>query len=473
MADRGLDRDSLGFFDSVVMGVAGSAPAYSIAATTAVLVATVGLMGPAALLYCAIPMFGIALAFLQLGRREVNAGATYRWVGRALHPALGFMSGWSLAISATLFMVAGSLPAGAVTLSLLRPALASDTGLVTLVGCLWFALMAVLVTLGIRITANAQWIMSSVEIALLTLFAVFGIVHAAHHTQVPFSWRWFGLGGFHGLGGFAAGALVAAFYYWGWDVTANLSEETRQARRIPGLGGALGVVFVFVVFVFFTVATNLVLPAHITIANSADMLGVLGQRLWPGPGGNLLVLAVTLSTAATLETTLIQVTRTLYAMARDRVLPGGLARIHPRWSTPYVASVVVGLVALALFVSSNLIGSVGQVMTDGVNAIGLQICVYYGLAGIAVPVLYRREVVRSVQNLLLLGLWPVVGGLFMFAIGIYDIPGLGVVTDAIGLGSLAIGLVPLAIYWSKGRSYFHAMDSLPEVPPPEGFVEPA
>lgn len=456
MSDRGLDRDSLGFFDSVVMGVAGSAPAYSLAATTAVLVGTVGLMGPAALLYCAIPMFGIALAFLYLGRREVNAGATYRWVGRSLHPALGWLSGWSLVVSATIFMVAGSLPAGAVTLSLVRPALANNVALVTLVGAVWFALMAVLVMLGIRITANAQWMMSSIEVTLLTLFAVLGVIHAANRTVTPFSFGWFGLGGFHGVGGFAAGALVAAFYYWGWDVTANLNEETKEARRIPGLGGTMGVVMVFIIFLFFTVATNLVLPEHVTVANSADVLAVLGQRIWPGPGGDLLVLAVMLSTAATLETTLIQVTRTLYAMARDRVMPPALSRIHPRWSTPYVASIVVGVVALVLFVSSNLVGSVGQVMTDAVNAIGLQICVYYGLAGIAVPVLYRREVTQSLRSLLLLGVWPVLGGLFMFAIGVYDVPQLGLVTDLVGLGALAIGVGPLVVYWARGRSYFRA-----------------
>lgn len=102
--------------DSIVMAVAGSAPAYSIAASTAVLIAAVGFAGPAALLYCGIPMLGIAWAFSYLNRIESNAGASYAWVGRVLHPVLGFLSGWALVVSATIFMVAGSLPAGSVTL---------------------------------------------------------------------------------------------------------------------------------------------------------------------------------------------------------------------------------------------------------------------------------------------------------------------------------------------------------------------
>jgi amino acid transporter len=85
----------LGAADTAMMAVAGSAPAYSIAASTATLVAVAGLASPAALLYCGIPMLGIAWAFSHLGRTEVNAGASYAWVGRALHPALGFLPGRS------------------------------------------------------------------------------------------------------------------------------------------------------------------------------------------------------------------------------------------------------------------------------------------------------------------------------------------------------------------------------------------
>ena len=112
-AETGLRANVLGLFDSIVMAVAGSAPAYTIAGSTAALIGVVGLAGPAALLYCGIPMLGIAWAFSYLNRVEANAGASYAWVGRVLHPALGFIAGWSLVISATIFMVAARcLPVG-------------------------------------------------------------------------------------------------------------------------------------------------------------------------------------------------------------------------------------------------------------------------------------------------------------------------------------------------------------------------
>ena len=70
-----LQADGITAAGSIVMAVAGSAPAYSIAATTATLVAVAGLASPAALLWCALPMLGIAWAFAYLGRADVNAGA--------------------------------------------------------------------------------------------------------------------------------------------------------------------------------------------------------------------------------------------------------------------------------------------------------------------------------------------------------------------------------------------------------------
>ena len=151
-SEHDLRKGALSGFDSLVMSVAGSAPAYSIAASTAVLIAAVGLASPAALLYCAIPMLGIAWAFNYLGRADVNAGASYAWVGRALHPSLGFISGWALIVSATIFMVAGSLPAGSMTLSLFSEALADDTVLVTVVGAAWFLVMVGLVIAGVTVT---------------------------------------------------------------------------------------------------------------------------------------------------------------------------------------------------------------------------------------------------------------------------------------------------------------------------------
>lgn len=452
-SERGLRQGALGGFDSVVMAVAGSAPAYSIAATTAVLIGAVGLASPAALLYSAVPMLGIAWAFNYLGRADVNAGASYSWVGRALHPALGFLSGWALVVSATIFMVAGSLPAGSLTLSLFSEDLANNTALATAVGAVWFLLMVGLVVAGVTVTARAQWIMTGIEVALLVVFAVLGFTRS-DGAGIDFSWSWFGFDNFGGLSGFAGGALVAAFYFWGWDVTANLNEETEGRGRRAGLGGVVGVVIVFLLFELFTVLTTMLLSPQEIEGNAGNVLARLGDVILPGPGGKLLIIAVMLSTIATLETTLIQVSRSLFAMGRDNTLPTAFGRVHPVRRTPVFATLVVAVVSLVLFVVSNFLGTVGDVLTAAISAIGLQIAIYYGLAGLAVVLAYRRVLFRSVSNFVFIGAWPLLGSVFMFWIFIQALPTLDMTTKVVGIGALALGLIPMAWYWTRGAAYY-------------------
>jgi amino acid transporter len=457
---RGLRTGALGLFDLIVMAVAGSAPAYSIAASTAALAAAVGLAGPAALLWCGIPMLGIALAYSYLNRIESNAGASYAWTGRVLHPVLGFLAGWSLVTSATIFMVAACLPAGSASLGLLSGRLATDGPLVIVAGSGWFVAMVTLAILGVRLTAKAQWIMSGTEITILALFAALSLHHAATRPVVAFSWSWLGFTHFTGLGGFAAGALVATFYYWGWDVSSNLGEEARNSRRATGLAGISGVLIIFALFEAFTIAVNMSLPPARIQASAGDILAVLGQDVWPGTGGKLLVIAVMLSTIGNLQTTLIQVTRTMLAMAREHTLPACLAWTLPKRRTPWLATIAVAVTALGLFIGASYIGGLSSILSDAIGAIGLQITVYYGLAGLTVVIAFRKVLFKSVRSFFLTGLWPLAGALFMFWVFGESIPAHAGIVDVTGLGSLVLGAIPLAVYWARGSAYFRQKPTL-------------
>jgi amino acid transporter len=455
----GLRANALTQMDSLVMSLAGVAPAIGIAASTAVLFAAVGFAGPAALIYCGLAVFGIVWAFNYLGRSEVNAGASYAWVRRALHPVLGYLAGWALLVSGVLAMVALSLPAGSVTLGLMRASLANNLALVTLVGGAFFVVMVLAVLFGVRISARAQLIMSGTELFILVIFGVLALAHGASSAVHPFSWSWLSptsFGSFSGVTrGFVAGALIAAFYYSGWDTNANLNEETKNPRRAPGRGSLLGVLCAFVLFQVFTIGADMNLSAHTMSANSGDVLGVLGQVVWPGLGGRIIVVAVILSTVATLETSLIQGSRTLFAMGRDGTMPKAFARIHPTWRTPWIAITLLGVLVLALFVGANYIGSLSTVLSDAISAIGLQICFYYGLAGLSVVVLYRRHLLDSAHNFIFIGLWPLLGAIFMFVVLAESVSSNAPATNWVGFGALALGLIPMAIFWSRGAAYFH------------------
>ncbi|MCE4026186.1 MULTISPECIES: APC family permease [unclassified Microbacterium] len=451
---------------STLMAVAGSAPAYSIAASTALLIGAAGVGAPAALLWCGIPMLGIAFAFSYLARVDSHAGASFSWVARGLTPYLGFFAGWAVVISATIFMVAGALPAGAMTVSLFAPDQANNTLLVTLVGAVWFLVMAAAVIFGVHTTERAQWIMSIIEVGILVVFAAIAIPRAIttyHHGQT-FSWDWFGFGHLTGAGVFVAAALIAAFYYWGWDVTANLGEETKDAHKTTGAAGILGIVIVFILFEIYTTTTLVMLPGKTIEDNAANVLGVLGDAIMPGIGGKIMIVAVALSTIATLETTLVQVSRTLFAMGRDRTIPFAFGRINRKWKTPVFATLVVVGVSLLLFVLANVFGdSVGQILGWAISSIGLQIAFYYSLAGFAVVIGFRKVLFRSVKNFLLIGLWPAVGAIFMLYIFFAAIPNNEPVVNYLGLGLIVIGIVPMLLFYRRAKDAYFSRRPL-EVP---------
>lgn len=79
--EKGLKANALSIIDTITLAVAGTAPSYSLNATTAALIAAVGLASPGALLYGAIPMFGIAFALKHLNNWRADAGTSYAWVG--------------------------------------------------------------------------------------------------------------------------------------------------------------------------------------------------------------------------------------------------------------------------------------------------------------------------------------------------------------------------------------------------------
>ncbi|MFJ6632413.1 APC family permease [Streptomyces sp. NPDC091376] len=445
----GLRAGAIGTFDSVTMAVAGCGPAYTAVAMIPALIATVGLAAPAVLLYCAVPMIGIALAFRYLSRLDIHSGATYSWVARSLHPALGFLSGWALVVSTVVFMISSTQPAGEVTLSLLGSELSDSRTATTLVGMGWFLVMAAVVAYGTRIGTGTRAVIVGVQVLVLVAVALSALL--VDESAAPVSAAWFGFSHFDATHTFAAGALIAGASFWGWDVTANLSEETRGGG---GIGGLIGLIVTSAVFLVLTVGANAALGPDKVAGEGGGFLMALGDVLWPGPGGRLLVLAVLLSTVATLETTLLQATRTLFAMGRDRTMPSAVGRVHTAYRTPWVATVVVAAVVLAAAGTTMATDAGADLMADALAGIGLLIAFYYALAGISVVVVHRRMLFQSIGKLIFLGLWPLGGAAFMIWVFAASVPGLSGSELTIGLGTLALGLLPLLISWRSGASSY-------------------
>ena len=332
-----LAEDALGLGESVVMGVAGTAPAYSVAATTATLVAAVGILSASSLLYCGLIMFGVTFAFMHLNRVMTNAGASYAWVGEVFGPFFGFLAGWSLLVASAVFMVSGSIPAATATLILISPNHANDPATVSFVAAGWLIAVSLVIVKGIKPTSYTQVVMTAIEVGVLVIVIVAALIQYASHPAHPVSWSWISLTEFTPEL-FATGALTALFFFWGWDVTLNLNEETRDAAHAPGRGAVVAMCIVLLLFMTFALACLLVLSDAEIEQSSTNVVFAVADKLFPRPWSYMAVLAVMLSTIGTLETSILQFTRTMYAKGRDGALHPRYAILHKSWKTPWVAT---------------------------------------------------------------------------------------------------------------------------------------
>lgn len=444
----GLRADALGFAESVIMGIAGSGPAYSLAASTATLVGAVGVLAPASLLYCGLIMFGIVFAFRHLNRVVVNAGASYAWVGAIFSPALGFLAGWALIISSVVFMVSGTLPAAAATLKLLAPDVADDQRAITVVAALWLVAIGAIVGKGIKLSSYVQVGFTVIEVGVLGLLlalAALGFAPAPAHAVAA---AWFtGTGFTPAL--FAAGAATSLFALSGWDVTANLNEETRDGGRTAGAGSIVAVVIVILLLSGFSALSLLLLSDAAISRAGINIVSVVAAKVMPHPWDYLAVVAVMVSTIGTLETSILQFTRTLFAMSRDKALHPRYGRLHPVYQTPWVATLLITALGLVLLFGSLTLHGIKTVINDTVNAVGFQVAFYYGLTGLACAWYFRAEARNGVGPFFLLFLWPLVGVAFCFAIAVYSVPNFDLTTNMLGAGSIAIGIIPYLWGWRR------------------------
>lgn len=452
-AEASLHGDALGLAESVIMGVAGSGPAYSVAASTAALVGTVGILAPASLLYCGLIMFGVVFAFRHLNRMEVNAGASYTWVGKVFSPALGFFAGWSMLISSVLFMVSGTLPAATGTLQLLTPGLVDNQNAVTLVAAVWLVVIGGIVAKGIKLTSYTQIAFTAIEAGVLALLIGLAAARFGHMPAHAFSLAWLTGAGFTPEL-FASGALVALFALSGWDVTVNLNEETRDGGRVAGRGSIVAVIAVVLLLVGSCAAALLVLSDAEIRKAGINIVFVVAGKLLPYPWSCIAVIAVMLSTVGTLETSILQFTRTLFAMGRDRVVHPRYARLHPTYRTPWLATMLITALGLLLLFLSSYLSGIKAVIGDSISAIGFQVAFYYGVAGFACAWHFRRPALTSPGKLFFLLVWPLLGAGFCLFIAAYSVPTFDATTNIVGLGSIAAGIVPY--WWSRMRAQAYA-----------------
>jgi amino acid transporter len=469
LGSKGLRANAIGFVSSTVIGVASTAPGYSLAATLGFVAAAVGFQSPAIMIISFIPMLFIAAAYFYMNRADPDCGTTFTWVTKAMGPRTGWINGWAIIVADVIVMANLAQIAGLYTFQLVGwQAAADSTWAVTAVGVGWILIMTWVVARSIELSARTQNFLLGAELLTLLAFAVVALVkvyvdHPAGSATPALSWiNPFAIDSF---GAMVSGVLLAVFIYWGWDSTVTVNEETKDASRTPGLGALTATIILVLVYVVVSIAAQAYGGVDQLVKNSDDVLSVLGTEVFGSPLDKILIIAVLTSAAASTQTTILPTARTSLSMARAKALPAKFGEVHERYFTPYFSTWCMGIASVVWYVGLTAVSE--NILYDSIAALGLMISFYYGMTGFACAIYYRRELLRSAKNFIFIGVAPVVGALMLTAIFVKSVIDLSDPANSesgeswLGLGPplviavlfAIIGIV-LMLYWNKVEPVF-------------------
>jgi amino acid transporter len=259
--------------------------------------------------------------------------------------------------------------------------------------------------------------MALVEYVILIGLAIWGLVFVLSHHAGTYhiTSGWFSFNGIGGKGSYLSGFLVAVFMYGGWDGTLYVNEEVKHRRVNPGRAAVIAVALLAVIYTLSQVGLQgVVSPGRLqAAANNGSALVYVANALGGGTWAKIMALSIALSVIATTGTGIVLSARIAYGMASYRALPAALSNVSRRYSTPAVASIVMGVLLVALTWVYLLATSVHNAFTDVINVTGLLFAIFYILTALAVIVYYRRRVVSRFSNFIMDGLFPFIAACFL------------------------------------------------------------
>ncbi|MBV8204687.1 MAG: APC family permease [Candidatus Eremiobacteraeota bacterium] len=438
----------LGLSDLSILSSASMAPAYSIASTFGLMVAAAGSGAILSLIALSIPIVFIAIAFHRLCEDQSDAGSTYAWSRVAFGYKPGAFAAWIVVLSYFFAAVAAVVPAGIYTLELLSSfgvlpaALVNQAPAVAIAGGCWVLVASALLIGGMRPTARATGLFLLLEVAALMLFAVIAAFHhpapavAASHSHLMTL-------GARGMSGFLAAMVLSIWVTDGWEVSSYASEENVGTSRQPGLGGLVGLLITVAIVVVCMAAYSRVSDLASISSHAADTLAFVAVQLGGGWKTTVMVITVLVSTAATLWTTQLGISRGIFSMARDRVFPQALSAVHPSFGTPHLSILAVNVGVLAVTLLTGLMPSANEALLEVVNASSIFLGLTFILTGLACVVHFRRKgfPVTDLTRVVL----PAIGTIAVTALLVFNFASQSRVDQWIALGGIAIGVVFAAV----------------------------
>jgi APA family basic amino acid/polyamine antiporter len=301
------------------------------------------LAGPGMLLamfMASLPMILFAVTYAFMGSAFPVSGASYEWSRRFIHPFVGFIIGWLRILSNVAALILYALVLVQYW-SMWIDVPAKPTMLAVLT-VFWL-----LNTLGVSLVSRGQALMMFVLLATCAVLVTSSLSVGEPANFSPLLEKgWIGV--------LAAVPLMVSLFL-GIETSVEVGEEVQNPRRNIPLGIALAITLTAAIYFSVAAAALYVLGSGPLAASKAPLLDLANATLGRY-GQPLILLSATVAIGTSLNAISLTFSRSLFAMGRSGALPAMLARVHPRWGTPYVASTFVFLLCVAgLLMPSNLV----------------------------------------------------------------------------------------------------------------------
>lgn len=298
---------------------------------------------PSAYILALLGILFTAVSYGVLVRHFPQSGSAYTYTQKAINPHIGFLVGWSSLLDYLLLPMVNALLAK-LYLSAMFPEVP---------GWVWVTAFVTLITLinirSINLVANFNVLFVGVQLVIMAVFVYLclrglgqGEGQGTPWTLIPFS------DDKTQLSALMAGATILCFSFLGFDAVTTLSEETHQPEKvIPRaifltalIGGAVFILISFFIQAYFPTMERF--QDH--EAALPEIALYVGGKLFQ----SIFIACTVINTIASGLASQTSVSRLLYVMGRDKVIPHGLfARLHPRYKTPVLNIIVVGLISLS------------------------------------------------------------------------------------------------------------------------------
>jgi APA family basic amino acid/polyamine antiporter len=333
----GLKRE-IGLFGATALGI-GAIIGSGIFVVTGIVA---GIAGPAMIM--SVMIAGIIALFSALSVAELSVylpeeGGTYAYAQKLISPFAGFIAGW-IWIFSNIFVGAAVSLGFANYFVTLFPAIPVK-GIAVII-CLIFIIINYI---GLKESTLLNNILVSLKVLILLFFIAFGLGFFSGSHVTPFAPA--------GISGILSGAALIFFAYTGFARVTIMAEEVKDPEKIIPRSIFLALAISTVLYIFVSViAVGLVGASGLSQSGSplAAAIGIAGS-----PAAVLLISSgAMIATASVLLTTLMGISRIMFAMARTGDLPVFLKRIHPRFSTPHYAIWISGACIIAAILLADL-----------------------------------------------------------------------------------------------------------------------